>query len=192
MTRLHWVRHGPTHQKAFTGWRDVPADLTDLAHVARVNAALPRDGLVVSSDLLRARQTADALAGGREILPSERSLREFDFGDWDGLHFSEVAERDPELSRRYWEEPGDLAPPGGESWNAVARRVSDAVDTLCAAHPDRDLILVAHFGVILVAIARAAACPAVDALGHTIDPLSITRMSRDGDGWSLEAINHHP
>ncbi|MDX5383564.1 MAG: histidine phosphatase family protein, partial [Rhodobacterales bacterium] len=29
MTRFFWLRHGPTHQKVFTGWRDVPADLSD-------------------------------------------------------------------------------------------------------------------------------------------------------------------
>ena len=31
MTTFWWVRHGPTHQTAFTGWRDVPADLSDAA-----------------------------------------------------------------------------------------------------------------------------------------------------------------
>ena len=33
--RLWWVRHGPTHEKAMTGWRDVPADLSDTAAIAR-------------------------------------------------------------------------------------------------------------------------------------------------------------
>ncbi|PHR02026.1 MAG: histidine phosphatase family protein, partial [Sulfitobacter sp.] len=38
MTIWHWVRHGPTHEKAFVGWRDVPADLSDTAQIARLNA----------------------------------------------------------------------------------------------------------------------------------------------------------
>ena len=42
MTRLWWVRHGPTHAKAMVGWRDLPADLSDtaaLARLARLSAA---------------------------------------------------------------------------------------------------------------------------------------------------------
>ena len=62
MTRLWWVRHGPTHQKAFTGWRDVPADLSDHAALARLDAFLPPDARLISSDLIRASATADALA----------------------------------------------------------------------------------------------------------------------------------
>ncbi|MFT7136552.1 MAG: alpha-ribazole phosphatase, partial [Akkermansiaceae bacterium] len=51
MTTWHWVRHGPTHEKTLVGWRDVPADLSDHAQIARLNAHLPRDAILVSSDL---------------------------------------------------------------------------------------------------------------------------------------------
>jgi hypothetical protein len=44
----------PTHQTTFTGWRDVPADLSDDAALDRLDAYLPPDALVVSSDLNRA------------------------------------------------------------------------------------------------------------------------------------------
>ena len=54
MTRFHLVRHGPTHEKTFVGWRDVPADLSDHAAIARLHEGLPQDALVVSSDLIRA------------------------------------------------------------------------------------------------------------------------------------------
>ena len=61
MTTWHWIRHGPTHQKNFTGWRDVPADLSDTAAVARLSAHLPGTALVISSDLTRSVTTASAL-----------------------------------------------------------------------------------------------------------------------------------
>ena len=112
MKRLWWLRHGPTHEKAFCGWRDVPADLSDRARLARLRDFLPQ-APVVSSDLSRARQTADAVAAGRPRLPDHPDLREFHFGDWDGKTFAEVSERWPDLSRAYWEQPGDIAPPGG-------------------------------------------------------------------------------
>ncbi|MDG1167584.1 MAG: histidine phosphatase family protein, partial [Sulfitobacter sp.] len=58
MTVWHWVRHGPTHEKTFVGWRDVPADLSDRALIGRLNSYLPSEAVVVSSDLIRSVTTA--------------------------------------------------------------------------------------------------------------------------------------
>ena len=192
MTHLWWVRHGPTHEKAFVGWRDVPADLSDQALIDRVADYLPYDGIVVSSDLIRAADTADAIAKGRRRLAHDPNLREFNFGDWDGLHFNEVAAKDPDLSRRFWEEPGDLAPPGGESWNAVAERVNEAVYKLIRQERPKHLIIVAHIGVIMTQIQRANRSTAYQAMGHHIDNFSITDMQVSGDQWQTGQINHLP
>ncbi|MEM9582813.1 MAG: histidine phosphatase family protein [Pseudomonadota bacterium] len=191
MTRWWWIRHGPTHQKAFTGWRDVPADLSNHAQIARLREHLPKDARIVSSDLIRAVATADALQSGQTRLPHNRALREFDFGTWDGLHFSEVAAEHPELSRRYWEQPGDVRPPEGESWNEVARRVNTVVDQL-NAQGHADVIAVAHFGVILTQVQRASGSNAYDALAHEIAPLSVTEMIHDDGQWHIGQINHIP
>lgn len=192
VTRLWWVRHGPTHEKAMVGWRDVPADLSDTAALARLNAHLPSDALLVSSDLIRATATADALAHGRLRLPHHPGLRELHFGEWDGQTWDAIARTHPELSFAYWDDPGPHAPPGGESWNAAAARVSAATDALVAAHPGRDLILVAHFGAILTQVQRARGCAAVDVLAHRIDNLSVTRIDLGPQGWTLGPINHLP
>lgn len=192
MTRLWWVRHGPTHEKNFVGWRDVPADLSDQAMVDRVAAYLPENAVVVSSDLIRASATADAIGNGRLRLAHDPKLREFDFGDWDGLHFTQVAERDPALSRKFWEEPGDLTAPNGESWNGVAQRVGVAVDALCAQYQGGDIVLVAHIGVIMTQIQRATGSTAYAAMGHKIDNLSVTDMSVSDGVWQIGQINHLP
>lgn len=191
MTRFWWVRHGPTHEKAFVGWRDVPADLSDLARIARLNAYLPRPALVVSSDLIRASATADVLIN-RKRLPDMPALREFNLGDWDGKHFSEVSATHPTLSRKYWEEPGDIAPPNGESWNTAAVRVSAAVNGLLSAHSGQDIIVVAHIGVILTQVQTALGVTAYQALSHHIDNLSVTCLTHDGARWAADAINHNP
>lgn len=191
MTTWWWVRHGPTHQKAFTGWRDVPADLSDRAALGRLDAALPRGALLVSSDLIRARTTADRLESGRTRLPDAPDLREFHFGDWDGRHFSDVAEAHPELSRAYWETPGDVTPPGGESWNQAAARVAGYVAGLCADHPGRDIVAVAHFGVILTQIAAATGESPAAAIAQKIAPLSVTRIALSGTA-RVHEINHVP
>lgn len=190
MIPIYWVRHGPTHEKAFVGWRDVPADLSDHAAIKRLSDYLPSDALVISSDLQRAVKTADAIEGNRERLPHDQHLREFDFGDWDGLHFSEVAERDPQLSRKFWEEPGDISPPGGESWNAVSKRVSAVVDRLLER--GKPIIAVAHIGVIMTQIERAQGQGPYTAMGHKIDNLSVTEVRWSGGAWQLVEVNHNP
>lgn len=192
VTRFWWVRHGPTHERAFTGWRDVPADLSDRAALKRLNRHLPDGALILSSDLIRAVATADALGHGRQRLPHDPDLREFHFGDWDGRMWDEVAVTHPDLSRAYWEDPGDHCPPSGESWNTAAARVDRAVARLMAAHQGRDIIVVAHFGVILTRLQRARDCTAASVLAERIDTLSVTRLDHGADGWSVVSVNHLP
>jgi alpha-ribazole phosphatase len=93
MSRFFWVRHGPTHARAMVGWTDLPADLSDTAQLARLSAHLPQDALVVSSDLIRAHDTATAIQGGRLRLPDDPSLREIHFGDWEMAEFDTVPQR---------------------------------------------------------------------------------------------------
>jgi alpha-ribazole phosphatase len=190
VTRLWWVRHGPTHAKTFAGWRDIAADLSDHVAIARLNAHLPKAALLISSDLIRATATADALAKDRHRLPHDPTLREFNFGDWDGLGFDEVSARWPELSRRYWEEPGHVAPPNGESWHAAEARISAAVDRLTTAHPGRDIIAVAHFGAILTQYRRAAGLTPYQALAQKIDNLSVSCLHFAQGQWSVARVNH--
>lgn len=192
MTTFHWVRHGPTHERSFVGWRDVPADLSDTAQLARLNGFLPDDAIVVSSDLVRASATADALSGGRTRLPDMHDLREFHFGDWDGCHFSEVAETHPQLSRAYWENPGEPTPPGGESWNMAANRVRPAVEALIERFPGQHIIAVAHIGVIMTQVERASGRPAREVIGNRIDNLSVTELHLSDTGWQIRRINHLP
>ena len=189
MTRLWLVRHGPTHAKAMVGWSDIPADLSDTAALARLRAYLP-DAPLVSSDLSRAVSTADALE--RDIrLPHDPSLREINFGVWELKTFAEVEADDPERIRAYWETPGEIAPPDGESWNTVQARVSAAVDGYLREDFD-DLIVVAHFGAILTQVQRAKGIGSYEAFGHRIDNLSVTDLAFDGTSWRVGRINHNP
>lgn len=191
MTRWWWVRHGPTHEKNFVGWRDVPADLSNDAQISRLHAYLPENAVLVSSDLSRAAATADRLTGNRERLPHATGLREFNFGAWDGMSFDAVARRDPQLSRAFWETPGTVAPPEGESWNTVSARVAQFVEETTQKFAGRDIIAVAHIGVILTQLARAHDLPPYQALGQKIDNLSVTQI-RLGEIIETGPINHIP
>lgn len=191
MTRWWWVRHGPTHEKAFTGWRDVPADLSDTDRIARLRAYLPKTSVLITSDLQRAITTGDAIADAHDRPAPDPALREFNFGAWDGLHFTEVAARDPELSRRYWEQPGALRAPDGESWNDVSDRLRPVVDRL-NGEGHVDIIAVAHMGVILTQLQRATGKSAYDTLAQKIEPLSVTELIYSNASWTVGAVNHCP
>lgn len=190
MAIWHWVRHGPTHAKTFVGWRDLPADLSDTALIGRVSDALPCDAPVVCSDLQRAMQTADALAGDRTRLPAQPGLREFHFGSWDGRPFDDIAARDPDLSRRYWENPGPDAPPGGESWDEAAHRVATTVCHLDRSVDVPEIIAVAHIGVILTQVQRITGSTPQEAIGNKIDNLSVTSL--DMAAGAVLRLNYLP
>ncbi|KAF0675342.1 histidine phosphatase family protein [Profundibacterium mesophilum] len=186
--RLWWVRHGPTHARGMIGWTDLPADLSDEAAIGRLSASLPEGAPVISSDLDRARRTADAIAGSRPRLGDDRDLRELHFGGWERRLHDDIEAEDPGLARAFWERPGDLAPPGGESWNALSARVCAAADRLAAR--GGDIIVVAHFGAILSQVQRARAIPAQEAFAQHITPLSLTVTERGPAGrWTLRSVN---
>ena len=190
MTDWFWVRHGPTHEKNFVGWRDVPADLSDVALIDRLANFLPNEAVVVSSDLIRTVTTADVLTNDRTRLSHEQDLREFNFGDWDGRHWADVVKTDPQLSRDYWEKPGDIIAPNGESWNMAAARSRVVVDRLCAQH--NTIIAVAHFGIILTQVQRALRVSAYECLAHKIDNYSVTHLHEDKGQWQVKCINFLP
>lgn len=193
MTTWHWVRHGPTHATSFVGWRDIPADLSETAQIARLRAHLPGEAVIISSDLIRSITTADAIAGlQHDRLQHDPHLREMHFGHWDGMHFDDVAARDPDLSRRFWEDPGDVAAPGGESWNDASARVEAAVRRINHRHAGKHIIAVAHFGVILTQLQRALGISAYDTLSHRIDNLSVTEINWSKTGANVPRINHIP
>ena len=190
MSRLFWIRHGPTHAKGFVGWSDLPADLGDTERLARLEQHLPADALVVSSDLHRSVATADAIAGARRRLDHEHDLREIHFGAWELRHWETI--EDQAHLRAFWDAPGDIRPPGGESWHEVSERVNGAVARLLQRHPGRDIIAVAHMGVILTQVQRGLGIGAYEAFSHRIDNLSVTELQRAAGSWRVTRINHMP
>lgn len=192
MTRLFLVRHGPTHAKSMVGWSDLPADLSDTDQLGRLSDYLPDDALVVSSDLSRAIDTASAIQGARNRLPNDPGFREIHFGEWELKTWSEIDASDPERIRAFWETPGDVRAPGGESWNEVAARVDTAIDRLIHAHKDKALIVVGHFGMILTQIQRAERLTTEEAFSHRIDNLSVTEITLSDNVWKTGRVNHQP
>ena len=189
MTRFWLVRHGPTHAKAAIGWTDLPADLSDTAALDRLDAHLPRPAKLISSDLIRAAATADRLEKQRNRHDHDADLRELHFGDWEGANFDELMARDPHQTKAFWESPGDVAAPGGESMNDVVGRVGSTLDRLAGSA--EDVVIVCHMGAILAALTHGTGMPLSVAMRFRVEPLSVTRMTHlGGDGWRVDGVNH--
>ncbi|MGF1658519.1 MAG: histidine phosphatase family protein [Rubrimonas sp.] len=191
--RWWWVRHAPTGAQGAIGWTDLAADLSDAAALGRLAAALPY-APVLSSDLARARTTAERLAGGRPLAPPDPGLRELHFGDWEGRGFDAIARSHPAESRAFWEAPGPSRAPGGESFDDLAARVAATVARVNAEMGTGDVIAVAHMGSIMAALAQAAGLSAAQALRFSIAPLSLTRLDwlPDARAWRVGAVNLTP
>ena len=149
-TRLLLLRHGQTElsvQRRYSGRGNPP--LTELGRQQAEAAARylgSRGGVaaVISSPLQRAHDTATAAAKrlGLDVAVDD-DLIETDFGRWEGLTFSEAAERDPDLHRG-WLRDTSTEPPDGESFDAVNLRVSRARDRIIAEHAGDTVLLVSH------------------------------------------------
>ncbi|HUO37372.1 MAG TPA: histidine phosphatase family protein, partial [Mycobacterium sp.] len=190
------LRHGQTElsaQRRYSG-RGNPA-LTDLGR-RQADAAADyvgrRGGVaaVVTSPLQRAYDTAAAAgkALGVDVVVDD-DLIETDFGAWEGMTFPEAAARDPELHRAWLRDP-TIAPPGGESFEAVAHRVRRARNRIIAEHSSATVLVVSHVTPIktILRLALDAAPSILFRLHLDLGSLSIAEFYPDGAS-SVRLVN---
>ena len=194
-TRVIAVRHGETAWNVETrmqGQLDIPLNDKGRWQALRVAAALADEALdaIYTSDLLRASQTAEALARAQRLaLVTDRGLRERCFGVFEGLTFTEVEARWPDDSRRWRRREPDFAPEGAESLRQFSARCVDAAARLAAAHPGQTIALVAHGGV-MDCLYRAATRVALQApRSWLLGNASINRLLYTPQGFSLVGWN---
>ena len=102
-------------------------------------------GAVYVSPLLRARQTAEAIAlPHRLAVEVVEDLREVDVGVWDGLGWDEIQRNNPEAYRRFMADASVHPYLGGENLTIVQDRVVPALEKLMAQNVGRTVVAVAH------------------------------------------------
>ena len=159
-TRVVAVRHGETAWNAETrlqGQLDIPLNATGRRQAERAGRALAHEGLdaIWSSDLARARETAEAIAlgvleatGRRLPVRTDRGLRERAFGIFEGHTYADIDLRWPGEALRWRRRDPDFAPEGGESLVGFHARCVGTALRLAARHPGAAVALVAHGGVL--------------------------------------------
>jgi alpha-ribazole phosphatase len=208
VTRWWWVRHAPVtvNNGRCYGQTDVPCDCSNDAAFAALAKLLPRDAVWVTSPLQRTHMTASGIvrAGlpGPDPIPGpdvivEPDLIEQHFGEWQGVPYAELAERNGNLWPRFWLAPAHHAPPGGESFIDLLARAHPAILRLSDEHAGRDVIAVTHGGTIRAALALALDLAPEATLAVSIDNLSLTRIehfpgANVAHPWRVAAVNQAP
>jgi alpha-ribazole phosphatase len=150
MTELILVRHGETDwntQGRYQGQSDVPLNEAGRVQADRLAASLQGQAIaaIYSSDLRRARETAEALARSSGApLHFDPRLREIDQGEWEGMLFDEIQRRYAESFQRRRRDPLRVAPPGGETVGQVRERVLEAVQDIRRRHPGGRVAIISH------------------------------------------------
>lgn len=153
MKTLYFVRHGETDANAqglTMGQRDVPLNARGLEQAEETARWLARYPIerIVTSDLSRARQTAEAL--GRKVgltAETDARLRELCFGIFEGRHIPDCEKEDPVAVARWRSGEFDYAPEGGETRRSLMDRTRAVLGELVAA-PEKHIAVVAHGGTL--------------------------------------------
>jgi broad specificity phosphatase PhoE len=156
--RIYLIRHGETEGNAagrFVGSTDLPLSPRGTWQVQRLSELLPAalgapDAEIwcVASPLLRAQQTAGAVAGRLGLsVSTDADLREIYFGAWEGLTAEEIERQFPGALAE-WAAPTDKTVfPEGESLRDFDRRIARAQGRILA-EPAQTVMVFAHGGVV--------------------------------------------
>ncbi|CAN0618550.1 2,3-bisphosphoglycerate-dependent phosphoglycerate mutase [Burkholderia multivorans] len=158
-TQILFIRHGETpwnRIKRIQGHIDIPLADTGLEQAQRLAERLAREArdgarldAIYSSDLLRARQTAQPVADALGLpLALREGLRERAYGVFQGHDSAEVEARFPDAYAAWQTRDPGFEPEGGESQRAFYHRVLHAIEPIVAAHPGGRIACVAHGGVL--------------------------------------------
>jgi ribonuclease H / adenosylcobalamin/alpha-ribazole phosphatase len=198
-TGTHWVpargeptvtlllRHGQTAmsvQKRYAGRSDVPLTGPGVQQAAAAAKRLAPAGLgvIITSPLLRAVQTAEevAAATGAPVV-TDQGFRETDFGAWEGLTFAEVRDRWPAEVAAWLADPA-VAPPGGESFTEVSQRVSDGLHRVLAERGRQTVLIVSHVTPIKMLVAAALLAPPAALYRMHLDLAALSAIDWYADG----------
>jgi broad specificity phosphatase PhoE len=160
LSRLLLVRHGETalnSSQRFWGKTDVELGLSGIrqAESLRERLASEKIDFAYSSGLKRTIATAETLVFNRklEVIKCPQ-LNEIDFGELEGLDFTEINSRYPDINRRWMERDPELKYPGGESLPQMEARVREFAKILNDHSEKETILIVAHSAILRTLICQ--------------------------------------
>ncbi len=190
-TRLCVVRHGETDWNAgkrIQGQIDIPLSALGHAQARATGNALQDEGFAAlySSDLIRARQTAEATAHLAHLpLQLSPGLRERHYGLFEGLTYEEAAARYPEEYARHHARDPRFVPEGGESLLDLAARIGKTCEDIARRHAGEAVVLFTHGGVLDILHRQASGKPLTTPRDFSIPNCAINWIEVVNGCWTL-------
>jgi alpha-ribazole phosphatase len=158
MSEIIFIRHAETDMAGtFCGHSDPELNARGYLQVAELIDRLRVEtfGAVYTSDLRRAEMTgrtvAEAFALDRHV---RSALREINFGQWEGLTWKEIEQRDRDYAQRWIADYPHLPAPDGESFCDFERRVLAEIRFLSmeAENKGHGIVAITHAGVLRIVL----------------------------------------
>jgi alpha-ribazole phosphatase len=179
MNEILFIRHAETAMAGtFCGHSDPPLNARGSEQISQLLSRLSAESIeaVYTSDLLRARETGQAIAASREIGCYLRpALREIYFGQWEGLTWNEIERADATYAQRWLAEYPNLPSPNGENLRDFEDRVLSEVESLMIRAQGKHIAVVTHAGVLRTLLCKLCGCTEDDAREQTRSYCSIVR-----------------
>jgi alpha-ribazole phosphatase len=197
-SRLVFVRHGEPDESVRNrcyGRLDVDLSPRGRAQMRRTCRALLAAPIaaVYCSPRRRALESANILTAKRDApVTICDSLREIDFGDFEGLAYADIAARFPALYAEWMAAPTAVAFPGGEAFADMVRRVAGALDAIRAAHRAQTIAIVSHGGVNRIALTSALGLDPAHMFRLDQAYASVTVIDYFGDTPLVRVVNAEP
>lgn len=202
-TTILLVRHGqtdwnrgetdPAAQVRFRGRSDIPLSeqgQRQVVALAQRIAAEYTPAAICSSPLLRARQTAQAIADATAaLIEPAPGLLDVDYGSWQGLTVAEAEARDPEAYRLWAAASDRAAAPGGEHLVDVQERAWAVLSAITASYRGGVAVAVSHDVICKLLIARALGLPLSDYPRVQQHTAALNLLICGEAGWSVASVN---
>jgi len=197
MNRVLFARHGQTDynvEQRLQGWLDVPLNENGECQAGLLARRLSTFSIdaIYTSDLQRTLGTARVIADLHQppLNPiTMPGLREFNYGHWNGLTFSEIEERYPKEVAAWRGNIRDVGLPEGESIARFSQRVQKTLREILTRHNQHTLLIVTHGGVIRVLLCAALGLPPEDYAKFSSESTSLTEICYNQSSTRLSTIN---
>jgi alpha-ribazole phosphatase/probable phosphoglycerate mutase len=178
-TTLDFLRHGePVGGKKYRGQTDDPLSEKGWAQMRAATAGEQPWQAVVSSPLSRCQAFADWLAEGLGLpVQVDARLAEVGFGVWEGRTAEQLKQDDPDRIFNFKQDPLANRPEGAEPLAEFQARVAAAYDDIWQRHLGRHVLVVAHAGVIRMAVCHALGLPYAQAYRVNVGSAGMARFN---------------
>ncbi|MBR9872111.1 MAG: alpha-ribazole phosphatase family protein [Gammaproteobacteria bacterium] len=196
-TILDLIRHGePEGGPMFRGSKDDPLSEQGWQQMQAAIASTDHWDAIVSSPMARCQRFAETLSEQRSIpLHIEHELREIGFGEWEGLTAEQVEEAYGDRLNRFWQDPINFIPPGGEPVPDFYDRVIHSIHHWQDKLSGQKVLVVCHGGVIRMALADVLGIPLEKSFtGFAVPYACRSRIQIDQSEFGLfrSVISHQP